>query len=130
MSTLTDGTTTVTLSDALAWQDEFTWAPVEQAVRRSLTGALIISTAQRQAGRPITLAHETADRAWMPRSVLNQCRVWAAVAGQQLTLTLRGTAYTVIWRHQDGAIDAAPVWPYTDVDDADAYRATLRFMTI
>ena len=130
MSTLSDGTTTVTLSDALAWADEFSWSPVEQTVRRSLTGALIISTAQRLGGRPITLAYETADRAWMPRSTLVQCRAWAAIAGQQLTLTLRGTAYTVIWRHQDGAIEATPVAPFTDVDDADAYRATLRFMTI
>lgn len=130
MTTLSDGTTTVALSDALAWADEYSWAPVEQAVRRTLTGALIISTALRVGGRPITLAYESADRAWMPRSTLNQCRAWAAIPGQQLALTLRGVAYTVLYRHQDGAIDAAPVMPYTDVQDSDLYRVTQRFMTI
>ena len=45
MTTLTDGTTTTTISDDLMWADEFAWAPVEQTVERSITGALIVSAA-------------------------------------------------------------------------------------
>ena len=130
MATLSDGTTTLALPDQLVWQDEYAWAPVEQTVQRSITGAVLLSVAARTAGRPITLASAGADRAWLPRSTLDQCRTWAAVAGQQLTLTWRGLSYSVLWRHQDTAIDAQEVWPLDDAQSTDDFTATLRFMTV
>ena len=36
----------------------------------------------------------------------------------------------VIWRHQDGAIDARPIVDFADVQSTDYYSATLRFMEI
>jgi hypothetical protein len=58
-------------------------------------------------------------------------RSWAAVAGREMTLTLRGASYQVIFRHQDGAaIEAEPIVHYSDVDGADSYKITLRFMEI
>ena len=122
-TTLSDGTTTIALSDHLQWRDELTWSPVSQQVQTSLTGALIVYAAARTAGRPITLSG-----AWLTRAVLDQCQAWAAVPGQALSLSLRGTAYAVLWRQQDGAIEATPVIPWVDVDAADYYRATLRFI--
>ena len=130
MSTLTDGVTTVTLDDGLTWADQWAWAPVEQTAQRTITGALIVSAAQRVAGQPITLAAEAEDKGWISRAALAQCRAWAAVAGQVLTLNYRGTDYTVIWRHQDGAIEAQPVMPWTDDQADDDFRATLRLMRI
>lgn len=130
MATLSDGTTTITLPDTLIWTDEYTWAPVEQTIERTVTGAVIVSVGSRTAGRPITLSGVDPDRAWIARSVLAQCRAWAAVAGQQLTLVWRGQAYTVIWRHQDGAIEAAEVAPFDDAAAADPFRTTLRLMTV
>lgn len=130
MATLSDGTTTITLPDALIWTDEHTWAPVEQTIERTVTGAIIVSVGSRTAGRPITLSGVDPDRAWIARSVLGQCRALAAVAGQQLTLTWRGQAYTVLWRHQDGAIDADEVMPFDDALPDDPFRVTLRLMTI
>ena len=126
--TLSDGTTTITLSEQLVWTDELSWSPVSQAVQTSLTGALIVYAAARTAGRPITLTRDRDTRAWLTRAVLDQCQAWAATAGQALTLTLRGTAYAVLWRHQDGAIEASAVMPWADVDAADFYRATLRYL--
>lgn len=130
MTTLSDGTTTVALPDALAWTDEYTWAPVEQIVQRTLTGALIVTTTARTVGRPITLAQQADGGPWVLRPALLQLQAWAAVPGQALTLTLRGVAYAVMLRHQDGALEATPVMPFADVAASDAYRLTLRLMTI
>lgn len=130
MSTLSDGTTTVTFTDDLMWADEFAWMPVEQAMQRTITGGLVVQTAARTAGQPVTLAAPDAQSGWLSRSVLDQLKTWASIPGQQLTLGYRGTTSTVIWRHQDTAIEAAPVVPYADVQAGDYYRAVLRLMRI
>lgn len=128
MTTLSDGTITVTLPDGLHWVDELQWAAVGQTVERSITGALLVQSAPRVLGRPITLQADSENSGFVARSVLDQIRVWADAPGKQLTLTYRGAGYTVAFRHQDTAVDARPVIPYDDVDPADWYRATLRFM--
>lgn len=128
MTTISDGTTTITIADGLAWTDEFMWAPVEQSDQRTITGALVVQTAVRIAGRPITLAPDDEGSGWMTRAALDQCKVWAAVPGQLLTVTYRSVARTVLWRHQDGAIAASPVQFTNEVDATDFYRATLRFL--
>lgn len=127
--TLAVGATVVDLPPDLFWADE-NWAPVEQTAQRTITGAIVLSAALRATGRPITLQPEDDSSAWLTQTALAQLRAWAAVAGQAMTLTLRGAARSVVWRHQDGAIDAAPVAHFADVDAADFYRATLRFMEI
>ncbi|MGK2898381.1 MAG: hypothetical protein ACSLE9_06810 [Burkholderiaceae bacterium] len=126
--TLAVGATTVTLPENFYWADE-NWAPVVQTASPSITGSMIVMAGALVGGRPITLQpFENAAGGWTLLSALTQLRAWAAVAGQEMTLTLRGTAYTVLWRHQDTAIEAAPVFHYTDVDGADWYVVTLRFM--
>ena len=131
MTTLSDGVTTVSFSDDLVWADEFAWAPVEQSVERTIVGALIVQTAARVAGRPITLAAEDEFSGWITRGALDQFKVWAAIPGQALTLTYRGESHAVIWRHQDTAIDATAVVFFSGpVQTGDYYRATLRFMEI
>lgn len=129
--TLSDGTTTLDLHPDLYWNDEQLWTPVEQTVQRTITGALIVSVATKTAGRPITLQPEDDSSAWMPRQTLEQLRNWAAVPGQQLTLTLRGTARTVMFRHHDGsAIEATPVVHFNDVQSDDWYRCAIRLMEV
>jgi hypothetical protein len=121
--------TTVTLDPDLLWLDENSWHPVEQTVVRSVTGAQIISVATRQGGRYITLQPEDEGSAWMPLSAVLQLKAWAAVAGQVMTLTIRGTVRSVIFRHPD-ALEAVPVVHYSDTQEADWYRVTLRFLEI
>ena len=55
-TTISDGTTTVTLSDDLLQEGEHGWSPVQQATTHTLTGALWVDVSIKQAGRPITLA--------------------------------------------------------------------------
>lgn len=128
--TLSDGVTTLTLPGDLAWTDEYTWSPVVQESGYSLTGALIIETASKLAGRPITL-QGAADCAWITRAMVNQLSSWRDVPGQQLTITLRGTARTVTFRHEDApVIEADPILFYGDPIDDDDYRATIKLMEI
>lgn len=128
-TTLTVGPVTVTVHPDLQWADEFSWHPVEQAVERTLTGALVVDTRPRVSGRPITLRPGDDKAAWMARETIEALQAWAATPGQVMTLSLRGVTYSVIWRHHDApALDAIPVIGYSDVDSADYYRATLKLM--
>lgn len=129
--TLSDGTDTINLPEDLLWGDEFSWNPVQQSVESTITGAVIVSSAAKLAGRQITLQPEDDDSAWMTRAVLEAVRNFAAEPGKQMVLTLRGQPYDVVFRHQDGsAIDSSPVVHYNDVDPDDYYRVTLRFMEV
>ena len=130
--TLADGTTTLTLNPDLYWSDENTWHPVQQAVERTITGAQVIQVAAMVNGRPITLEPEDDEAAWMKLSDVTVLRNWAAVPGKTMTLTLRGVARTVIFRHQDGGFDARPVLQYRDGHElpADFYLCTIRLMEI
>lgn len=125
--------TSVALHPDLKWSDEFNWLPVEQSAERTITGALIVQVASRTGGRPVTLEPEDDNSAWMQRSAVQQLRNWAAVPGQEMELTLRGTTRTVIFRHQDGpGLEASPVVHFSDADVAssDFYKVTLRLMEI
>lgn len=129
--TLSDGTTTLQLPEDLYWADEFSWNPVQQSVEPTITGALIVSSAAKLAGRQITLQPEDDSSAWMQRSTLEALRNFAAEPGKEMVLTLRGQPYDVVFRHQEGsAIDSSPVMHFSDVDAGDYYRVTIRLMEI
>lgn len=129
MITLDDETTRLVLPAGLLWPDEFTWRAVEQSVTPTLTGALVVEVATRQAGRPITLK-SGADFAWITRADLDRLNLWADVPGQILTLTLRDRARAVIFRHQDGAIEAEALLHKDQPALTDYYQVTLRLMEI
>lgn len=128
-TTLTYGATTLALPDDLLWVDEHEWSAVEQRQRYGLTGALIVDSASKLAGRTIRLQAGD-DYAWMPRSTLNTLRTWANLAGQTFTLSYRGTNYTVVFDHAAGAIDAEQVYDCSDPIDADPYVVSLRFLKV
>jgi len=129
MITLSDGSTTITLDPDLYWSDETAWNPVLQQVTPTITGALDIQAGVLTGGRPITLEPEDDHSAWQITSTtVEQLRNWAAVPGKELTLTLRGIARTVLFRHQDGGFEARPVVHFRDRLPSDFYHCTLRFM--
>jgi hypothetical protein len=130
--TLNDGTDTITLNPDLFWSDEHNWNPVQQSADRTITGAHIIQAAAMLKGRPITLEPIDDGAAWMTRAAVAALRNWAAVPGKTMTLTLRGEAREVIFRHQDGGVEARPVIQYRDGHElpADFYLCTIRLMEI
>ena len=113
----------VTLPDDLAWPDRDSWQPVSVATEYSLTGALIVETASKQAGRPITL--QGADnRAWVTRATVASLKALQAVAGQTYALTVRDESYTVVIQE----ITAEPLWDLAD--DSDYCAVTLKMVTV
>ena len=122
------------LPDDLLWSDEHAWSPVVSAASYLLTGALLIQSATRLAGRPITLVGAP-DMAWVSRATVEQLRAWAALAltdsRGRFRLTLSdGRAFTVAFRHDDTALEAEPVLGFPARSDTDLYRLTLRLMEI
>lgn len=130
--TLADSGTTLTLNPDLYWSDENNWSPVRQVVDPSITGVPIVQVAAMVNGRPITLEPEDDEAAWMTRADVTVLRNWAAVPGKTMTLTLRGVARAVIFRHQDGGFEARPVIQFRDGHElpADFYLCTIRLMEI
>ena len=65
---------------------------------------------------------------WVSRTTVDLLRVASGIAGQQFALLLRGTTYTVLFDHEAGALEAAPVLDVSDPVAADLYVITLRFI--
>lgn len=122
------------LPDDLLWADEHAWSPAVVSVSYLLTGALLVQSATRQAGRPITLVGPS-DMAWVTRATVATLHTWAAAplgaASGRFELTLRDArVFTVAFRHADTAIDAEPVQGFPAQSDTDFYRITLRLMQL
>jgi len=129
--TLSDVAQTITLPGDLLWQDEYAWQPVVQESAHSIAGALVVESAARLAGRPITLAGDD-DLAWIERGTLQQLRAWAATPGKTMTLTLAdGRVFAVVWRHQDApALEARPVLHRAPASADDEYVVTIKLMEV
>jgi hypothetical protein len=122
------------LPDDLLWSDEHAWTPAVASTSYLITGALLIQSATRQAGRPITLVGP-ADMAWVTRATVEQLRLWAAVpvgnTTGRFTLTLaEGRSFTVAFRHQEAAIEAESVLGFGRYRSDEWYRLTLRLMEV
>jgi hypothetical protein len=125
--TLTNGATVLALPDNLRWLNEFDWSPVVAAARYSITGALIVESRARSAGRPIELGD---DAAYILRSDLLTLKAWAAVPGLQLSLVLRGEAARAVIFDQERPLGAVPLVDYSDPAPGDYYRLSLRFLEV
>lgn len=128
---LSDGVTSLTLPDSLDWTDEY-WVPVVQSVDYSLTGAPVVQSSLKSAGRPITL-QSTMNGALVygdvSRATLDALQAMASNPDAVLTLTLADeTEYTCIFRHTDNAISASPVFGRSDRRAAEWWLITLRLM--
>ena len=122
------------LPDDLLWSDEHAWSPAVASTSYLITGALLIQSATRQAGRPITLMGAP-DMAWVTRATVELLRAWAAIpigtATGHFALTFAdGRSFTVVYRHAEAAIEAEPVLGIPARADTDFYRLTLRFLEI
>ena len=122
------------LPDDLLWSDEHAWTPATASVSYLITGALLVQSALRQAGRPMTLTGAQ-DMAWVTRSCVETLYDWAAAPlgadSGRFELTLFDTrTFNVAFRHAEGAIEAEPVTGFTARSDSDFYRITLKLMQI
>lgn len=126
----------VTLPDDLRWTDEFSWVPAVQDRTYSLTGALIIETSTRQAGRPITLQSTLADMAWVQRSTVAQLKSWASLEGRVFTLEFEYPTDTRTFQvmfDQSGdntALDSSPVKEFPGHSPEDWFSLKLKFIEV
>lgn len=122
------------LPDDLLWTDEHAWTPAVASVSYLVTGALLVQSALRQAGRPITLVGSP-DMAWVVRATVSTLHDWAAVplglaSGRYELTLLDGRIFTVAFRHTESAIEAEPVAGFPARSSDDFYRLTLRLMEV
>lgn len=133
LKNLADGVALV-LPDDLLWSDEHAWSPAVSSVSYLLTGALLVQSATRQAGRPITLVGAP-DMAWVTRTAVGTLYGWAAVplaatAGRFELALADARVFTVAFRHADTAIEAEPITGFPARAATDFYRLTLRLMEL
>lgn len=115
----------VTLPADLAWPDRYAWQPVVNATEYSLTGALIIQSATKLAGRPITL--QGADnRAWATRTTVEAVKALQAVAGQTYTLSIESGSYTVMIL----SVEAEPLWDLAPASSGDYCAMTISMIEV
>ncbi len=123
----------ITLPGDLRWSDEFTWTPVARTADYSLTGALIIQEAVKQAGRPITLEakNESLGYVWLDRATLLALKTLAETPVWSGLLTLADArSFTVAFR--DDGLTAEPVIHQTHSAALNAlpYTFTLKLQTV
>ena len=108
----------VLLPDDLVWSDEFEWAPVEQVVTPTLSGALLVEETAKPEGRPLTLSGHC-----------SRAKVLEAQVAQLMTLTLLdGVARTVVWRRP--GVVATPLVEMADPEGGDPYALTLNLTEV
>ena len=110
----------VTLPPYLLWQDELSWAKVEQGAEYLLSGSLEIQTGVKLAGRPITLVGEQ-NRGWIERSTLLALLALTETP-QVLTLDYHGREFQVRFRFGDGAVSATPIVVRIPPRETDKYN--------
>lgn len=114
----------IPLPPELSWSDRYNWQSLAVATEYSLTGALIVDTAEKLAGRPITL-QSGQNRAWMLRSEIDQIKA-LQTAGDPVSLSIRGETLTVLVT----SVEAAPLWDLSE-DATDPYcLATIKALTV
>jgi hypothetical protein len=115
----------VTLPADLAWPDRYAWQPVVVNTEYSLTGALILQSAEKLSGRPITL-QGTNNRAWATRATVEAIRTLQAVADATYTLSLEGQSYTVAIM----AVTAEPLWDLAPASNTDYCAMTIEMVEV
>ena len=106
------------LPNGLIWSDEFAWSPLAQATEYSLTGALIVEQATKQAGRPITLIGGRT-WAWLTRAEAAALKELLN-AGDEMTLTLHDSRTFTVLPAGDDPLAVSPLPRVRDSGLADA----------
>lgn len=119
----------VQIPRGMVWADEFDWSEVERQAEYSITGALLLDAAVRQAGRPITL--QGSDSAgWITRSALQQLQALAQDPDATHALTLAdGRTFTVSFA-PGTPITATPVARPELPPSHHPYVATVRLIEV
>lgn len=124
----------IALPNDLLWEDELSWVPPAAKETYSLTGALIVEMAARQAGRPITLRSADESMGWVTRETVAQLRAWASVLDKKYRLVLEyptdTRTFVVMFKHSATPVEARPVKGFPGHEDEDYFTVTIRLMEV
>lgn len=113
----------------MVWADEFDWHAVEREAEYSITGALLLDVAVRQAGRAITL-EGSESAGWITRSALQALQALAALPDATHALTLAdGRTFTVCFA-PGAPITATPIARPELPPSSYPYVATVRLIEV
>jgi hypothetical protein len=112
----------------LEWVDEYSWSPVQQNIKTTLTGALVIPEMAQLAGREMTL--EGDETVWITKAVLEQLRIKANTANLTMVMAYHGIDYNVKFHRQQPPISARLIVPFQNPQPDDVYSLTLRLMHV
>lgn len=117
------------LPSGLVWVDEFSWTPTQQKAQYSISGALIVDSASKQAGRSITL-QGSEDSGWVTRATI--LALYATLDSKARYLTMDdGQKFLVVWNHSGNPIQATPLLNKSVQEDEDYYsNVRLSFLTV
>lgn len=118
----------INLPADLEWVDEYSWSPVQQNIKKTLTGALVIPEMAQLAGREMTLEGDS--ETWITKAVLEQLRAKANTANLTMVLSYHSTNYNVKFHRQQSPIDARLIVPFQNPQSDDVYSLTLRLMHV
>jgi hypothetical protein len=119
----------VPLPADMVWTDELTWPTVIKSTEYTLTGALVVDSGQRLAGRPITLAGGD-DHGWITRATIDALRTLASALPGEFVLTLADArSFNVVFAPED-ALQAEPVFPVADPGADWWYVATVKLIEV
>jgi hypothetical protein len=119
----------IALPAGLEWIDEHDWSPVTQVVKKTLTGALVISEQAQLKGRNITLQGDP-ETTWVTKTDLDQLLTKANTADLAMVLDYHGTSYNVMFLRDQTAIEARLIVPFSNPQSGDYYSLTLRLMEV
>ena len=120
---------TLTLPTDLIWIDEFDWTPVQQTQTYSITGALIIESGVKKAGREITLSGDNSS-GLISRADLKILETKLIKTGS-LVLTLNDArTFNVIFNHAKKPIEAKPWIDYSNPIDSDYYTLKINLLAV
>lgn len=120
----------IELSNDLVWSDQYNWSPVHQTTSRAVDGTLIVEVGTKLKGRRISLVGES-NVGWMPRSVIESVYSKASTAGLVMTLNYKGFSTSVIFDHENEAIEVEQAMGYCNPQSNDWIRVkAIRFITV
>lgn len=121
---------TIALDCSIKWTDEFMWNKAVSKADFSLAGTLLVQSAARLAGRPITLESDE-DAGWVTRGTVKALAALAETPGREMVLTLSdGRTFDVIFRPGETGVEATEVLPRAVPLDTDYCILTLRLTQI
>ena len=120
----------ITLSNDLVWADQYTWCPVVQTSSFAVDGSLIIEVGSKLKGRKISLVGES-NVGWMPRSVIDALYAKVVNAGLVMTLVYKGTTLSVVFDHEQGALNVEQAMGYCDPTTGDWIKVnSINFLVV